>query len=158
MLPILGATTSTLVLAGVLARGSTPGADTVFWAPGATNGIQGADLPIVAVAALGVTACLAAALGGTTRARLVAAVATATLLTFLGMTLIKGDGPGSGRTVVTVTEGIGLNSGDIPVVAVWLVGIVACALLATMARHGSASDASSVRPPQPGAGRPGRQR
>jgi hypothetical protein len=123
--------TCTTVLATLLATGRTPGADTVFWARGATNGIQLADWPIATTWLAGIAACATATLRRTTTAR-VAAILAGAVLSLLALTLLKGDGPDSGTTLVALDPdlGLGVNTGDLPVLCAWVVGGAACMLLA----------------------------
>ena len=60
--------------------------------------------------------------------RLLLLVVTVVLALFVYM-LIKGDGPGSGEVLVEATPDNGLNSGDIPVIAIWAVAQLALVVL-----------------------------
>lgn len=51
------------------------------------------------------------------------------VLTALTLMLLAGHGPWSGRTLWQVTPNHGLNTGDVPVLAFWGVGMLACLLL-----------------------------
>ena len=51
------------------------------------------------------------------------------VITALTLMLLAGHGPWSGRTVWQVTPNHGLNTGDVPVLAFWGVGMLACLLL-----------------------------
>lgn len=48
------------------------------------------------------------------------------VLSALTFALIAGHGPWAGEEVVAVTRDHGLNSGDIPILAFWLVGVLCC--------------------------------
>lgn len=121
------------LLAAILAEGNGPGADTIFWAPNARNGLSAADLSIGAVwaaAALACLACLALLAGPSCRRGLSGLVGLIGLVvTFFMLTLVKGDGPDSGPTVLALSSGYGVNTGDLPIIAAWLVGVGACAAL-----------------------------
>lgn len=57
------------------------------------------------------------------------AIVVAASLTGLMLLLIAGHGPWSGRTIWGVSESHGLNLGDLPVLGLWVVGMVALVLL-----------------------------
>jgi hypothetical protein len=57
--------------------------------------------------------------------RSLAAAVVAAALTLLTLLLIAGHGPWAGPTVLQVSQGHGLNLGDVPVLGAWLVGLVA---------------------------------
>lgn len=40
--------------------------------------------------------------------------------------LIAGHGPWAGRELIAVSERHGLNNGDLPILAAWLVGVLCC--------------------------------
>ena len=62
-------------------------------------------------------------------ARAALAALVACCLTFVTALLLAGHGPWAGRTILAVTFDHGLNTGDIPVLIAWAVGLVACGLL-----------------------------
>ncbi|WP_134766791.1 hypothetical protein [Nocardioides sp. 1609] len=51
------------------------------------------------------------------------------VLTVLSLMLVKGDGPGSGEMLLAVTRQNGVNSGDLPIIGLWLVGVGCCGAL-----------------------------
>lgn len=51
------------------------------------------------------------------------------VITALTLLLLAGHGPWSGRIVWQATPNHGLNTGDVPVLAFWGVGMLACLLL-----------------------------
>ncbi|WP_137293702.1 hypothetical protein [Nocardioides dongxiaopingii] len=55
------------------------------------------------------------------------------VLTALSLLLVKGDGPGSGEMLLGITRQNGVNSGDLPIIGLWLVGVGCCGALW---RHG----------------------
>ncbi len=57
------------------------------------------------------------------RALLLVVMAVLSLLTFV---LLKGDGPGSGDVLLTVTRDNGVNQNDVPIIGLWLVGMGCC--------------------------------
>jgi hypothetical protein len=54
-----------------------------------------------------------------------AALVVAASLTVLALLLIADHGPWSGPHLITITPEHGLNLGDVPVLGIWLVGVVA---------------------------------
>ncbi|WP_139977466.1 hypothetical protein [Nocardioides litoris] len=114
-----------------LADSGGSGSPGVFWAPGATYGTSAADWPFAVLWLLG-AACAAAALSG--RRRGWAALGLAALLTIATLSLMKGDGPRSGTTVLAFSTNYGVNSGDLPWLALLLVGVLACAVVGTPRR------------------------
>lgn len=56
-------------------------------------------------------------------------VGLAGLLSVFALTLMYGDGPGSGKVVWAPSAAHGVNSGDVPIIIAWAVGLCACALL-----------------------------
>lgn len=57
------------------------------------------------------------------------AALAACCLTFVTALLLAGHGPWAGRTLLDVTFHHGLNTGDIPVLIAWAIGVTACGLL-----------------------------
>ena len=53
-------------------------------------------------------------------------VVIAGVLTVLMVLLIAGHGPWAGHEIIEVTESHGVNDGDIPVLAAWLLGLLCC--------------------------------
>lgn len=51
------------------------------------------------------------------------------LLSFFALTLMYGDGPGSGEVVWAPAAEHGVNTGDVPIIVLWAVGLVACGVL-----------------------------
>ncbi|QCW51849.1 hypothetical protein FE634_18135 [Nocardioides dongxiaopingii] len=51
------------------------------------------------------------------------------VLTALSLLLVKGDGPGSGEMLLGITRQNGVNSGDLPIIGLWLVGVGCCGAL-----------------------------
>ncbi|WP_340537237.1 hypothetical protein [Nocardioides sp. GXZ039] len=51
------------------------------------------------------------------------------VLTLLSLILLKGDGPGSGEMLIAFTQENGVNSRDLPILGLWLTGMVACGVL-----------------------------
>lgn len=127
MLALVVASTA---LAHILALGNGPGADRIAWAPGAANGYSAADLPVAAVWLVTIVPAAALWRGGLpTRTRRLLVVVSAAVLTFMAVTLVKGDGPDSGTTMLAFSDAYGVNTGDLPVLAVWAAGAVACVVL-----------------------------
>ena len=62
--------------------------------------------------------------------RMTLALVAALCLTALTVLLIAGHGPWSGRPLISLSHGHGINVGDLPVFGFWALGVVACALLA----------------------------
>lgn len=58
------------------------------------------------------------------------ALVVAAALTGLMMLLIAGHGPWAGDVIWSLGDGHGLNSGDLPVLGLWVVGMAATVLLA----------------------------
>jgi hypothetical protein len=50
------------------------------------------------------------------------------VLTALALLLVRGDGPGSGEVLITLRGSHGVNSGDVPIVVLWVVGAAAAVL------------------------------
>lgn len=61
----------------------------------------------------------------------------AVILTVLTGLLLAGHRPWSGDALVVITASHGLNTGDLPVVALWVVGLGCCAWLWTRSAGGS---------------------
>lgn len=61
--------------------------------------------------------------------RRVLALLVAAVLTTLMVLLIAGHGPWAGEVIWEVSSTHGLNSGDLPVLGLWLLGMGAAALL-----------------------------
>ena len=59
----------------------------------------------------------------------------ATVVTMLAVLLLAGHGPWSGSTIVELSDKHGLNTGDLPVLALWAVGLACCAWLWRRAEH-----------------------
>ena len=51
------------------------------------------------------------------------------VITALTLMLLAGHGPWAGRTVWQVTPRHGLNTGDVPVLAFWGIGMLGCLML-----------------------------
>lgn len=118
-------------LAVVLARGTGPGADTIFWAPSAGNGFSSDDWPIAVTWLLGlVLGSLLLTPRGMRPCRVAPLSALHLVLTFLALTLVKGDGPDSGPTIFAFSQAYGVNVGDLSVVTAWLAGVLASGTLA----------------------------
>ena len=60
--------------------------------------------------------------------RVLIAVAAA-VISVLAVMLIAGHGPWAGKTLLTISDEHGLNAGDLPVLAAWVAGVSACAVL-----------------------------
>ncbi|WP_244930178.1 hypothetical protein [Nocardioides sp. W7] len=58
------------------------------------------------------------------------AFVVAAALTGLMMLLIAGHGPWAGDVIWAFGDGHGLNNGDLPVLGLWVIGMVATGLLA----------------------------
>lgn len=58
------------------------------------------------------------------------AIVVAAALTGLMMLLIAGHGPWAGEVIFKVAPTHGINSGDLPVIGLWLVGMAGVVLLA----------------------------
>ena len=58
------------------------------------------------------------------------ALVVAAAMTGLMVLLIAGHGPWSGTVIWVISPTHGLNSGDLPVLGLWAVGMVATAMLA----------------------------
>ncbi|KQP65671.1 hypothetical protein ASF47_07950 [Nocardioides sp. Leaf285] len=52
-------------------------------------------------------------------------------LTVLALLLLAGHGPWAGESFWAFDESHGLNTGDVPVLAIWGMGVVGCVLLWT---------------------------
>jgi hypothetical protein len=50
-------------------------------------------------------------------------------LSILALLLIAGHGPWAGETIWTLDDSHGLNTGDVPVLALWGFGMVSCGVL-----------------------------
>lgn len=59
------------------------------------------------------------------------AVLLALVISVLTLLLLAGHGPWAGRTMVTFGKGHGLNTGDIPVLLLWALGMAGCGYLAS---------------------------
>ena len=140
---VVAAAGAATFLSLLLAQGTSPGADQVVWAPAARNGFQSGDLPIAAVWLLAIASC-AAVLARRRSAGPTAAVVAGLLLTVLALTLLKGDGPDSGATLLAFGAGMGVNVGDLPVLATWLLGT--CALVLAGRRRPKPCGEDPVRP------------
>jgi hypothetical protein len=53
----------------------------------------------------------------------------AVIVTGLALALVAGHGPWAGRELIDISPTHGINEGDVPVLAAWLVGMLACVLL-----------------------------
>lgn len=56
-------------------------------------------------------------------------IGLALVLSILTLLLIAGHGPWAGRTLFEVNNRHGLNTGDIPVLVLWLGGMLGCGYL-----------------------------
>jgi hypothetical protein len=56
-------------------------------------------------------------------------VLLAVVITTLTCLLLAGHGPWAGRTILALGNSHGLNTGDLPVLLAWAVGIVGCGYL-----------------------------
>ena len=56
-------------------------------------------------------------------------VGLAVLLSVFALTLMYGDGPGSGKVIWSPASEHGVNTGDVPIIVAWAIGLVACAVL-----------------------------
>jgi hypothetical protein len=57
------------------------------------------------------------------------AVLLALVISVLTLLLLAGHGPWAGRLLVDLGSGHGLNTGDVPVLLLWTVGMGGCAYL-----------------------------
>ncbi|WP_127479630.1 hypothetical protein [Nocardioides pantholopis] len=62
--------------------------------------------------------------------RILLALVAAAVMTMLMVLLVAGHGPWAGEVVWRLSPGRGVNAGDLPVFASWVVGMLACAGLA----------------------------
>ncbi len=56
-------------------------------------------------------------------------IGVALVLSVLTALLIAGHGPWAGQTLVEFTSRHGLNTGDVPVLVLWIVGMLGCGYL-----------------------------
>lgn len=56
-------------------------------------------------------------------------VGVAGILSVFALTLMYGDGPGSGEVIWAPSAHHGVNSGDVPIIVAWAIGLVACGVL-----------------------------
>ncbi|WP_341927819.1 hypothetical protein [Nocardioides psychrotolerans] len=56
-------------------------------------------------------------------------IGVALVLSVLTVLLIAGHGPWAGRTIFEINNRHGLNSGDVPVLVLWAVGMLGCGFL-----------------------------
>ncbi|WP_166391146.1 hypothetical protein [Nocardioides ochotonae] len=61
--------------------------------------------------------------------RMTLALVAALCLSALAVLLIAGHGPWSGRPLIPLSHGHGINVGDLPVFAFWGLGVAACLAL-----------------------------
>lgn len=135
MLVVIAITT---VLAAELAEGKTPGNDLIGWAPEAGIGYSRGDWPIVAVWLVALVAGVAALTGVQLRkvaVLLPAVVLLGAVVTLLAYTAVKGDGPDSGGTILAIRPENGVNRGDLPIAALWLVAVLAGSVLMWRSRR-----------------------
>lgn len=52
------------------------------------------------------------------------------ITSLLTLLLIAGHGPWAGRVILRVSQDHGLNSGDVPVLGLWVLGTICCLTLA----------------------------
>ena len=56
-------------------------------------------------------------------------VGLAGLISSFALTLMYGDGPGSGKVIWAPAAQHGVNTGDLPIIAAWALGLVVCVVL-----------------------------
>lgn len=56
-------------------------------------------------------------------------VGVAVALTLLTVLLLAGHGPWAGRPLLTLSSDHGLNTGDVPVLVLWALGLLGCGWL-----------------------------